>query len=123
MTINENIRALRLKNRLSQEKLGELLGVSGQAVSKWEQTLTSPDISLLPMLAEVFGVTIDALFEGVQVRKFPGYQGKKASYLLHTRMKAVQKKISERPLTVMGRSFLAAVQPQRTICVTECCTE
>jgi len=77
MTINENIRALRLKNRLSQEKLGELLGVSGQAVSKWEQTLTSPDISLLPMLAEVFGVTIDALFEGVQARKFPGYQGKK----------------------------------------------
>lgn len=37
MKLNENIRTLRLKQRLSQEKLGELLGVSGQAVSKWEQ--------------------------------------------------------------------------------------
>lgn len=37
ITINDNIRTLRLKKRLSQERLGELLGVSGQAVSKWEQ--------------------------------------------------------------------------------------
>lgn len=37
MTLNENIRNLRLEKKLSQEKLGELLGVSAQAVSKWEQ--------------------------------------------------------------------------------------
>lgn len=37
MTISDNIRSLRLKKRLSQEKLEELLNVSGQAVSKWEQ--------------------------------------------------------------------------------------
>ncbi|MFR3251306.1 MAG: helix-turn-helix domain-containing protein [Eisenbergiella sp.] len=36
MTINENIKSLRLQKRLSQECLGELLGVSAQAVSKWE---------------------------------------------------------------------------------------
>lgn len=77
MAINDNIRALRLKNRLSQEKLGEMLGVSGQAVSKWEQGITSPDISLLPLLAESFGVTIDSLFAGVQTRKFPGYRGER----------------------------------------------
>ncbi len=49
MAINKNIRMFRLKNHLSQEALGELLGVSAQAVSKWEQGITSPDISLLPL--------------------------------------------------------------------------
>lgn len=77
MTINENIRELRLQKRLSQEGLGELLGVSAQAVSKWEQGVTSPDISLLPAMAECFGVTIDSLFQGVPVRKYPGYGGKR----------------------------------------------
>lgn len=73
MTISDNIRSLRLKKRLSQEKLGELLNVSGQAVSKWEQGITSPDISLLPALAECFGVTIDSLFQGTDARRYPGY--------------------------------------------------
>ena len=73
MTINDNIRTLRLKKRLSQENLGEMLGVSGQAVSKWEQGITSPDISLIPALAECFGVTIDSLFDGTCSRKYPGY--------------------------------------------------
>ena len=73
MLISSNIRSLRLQKHLSQEKLGELLGVSAQAVSKWEQGITSPDISLLPLLAECFGVTIDSLFQGVPARKYPGY--------------------------------------------------
>ena len=73
MTMNENIRSLRLQKRLSQEGLGELLGVSAQAVSKWEQGITSPDISLLPAIAECFGVTIDSLYKGVPIRKYPGY--------------------------------------------------
>lgn len=73
MAINDNIRSLRLRKRLSQERLGELLNVSGQAVSKWEQGITSPDISLLPALAECFGVTIDSLFQGTDARRYPGY--------------------------------------------------
>jgi len=72
-TLNSNIRSLRLQKQLSHEKLGELLCVSAQAVSKWEQGITSPDISLLPLLAECFGVTIDGLFQGVPARKYPGY--------------------------------------------------
>ncbi len=78
MTMNENIKALRLQKRLSQEALGELLGVSAQAVSKREQGITSPDISLLPALAECFGVTIDSLFQGVPKRKYPGYGTERA---------------------------------------------
>lgn len=73
MAINENIRKLRQQKRLSQEALGEILGVSGQAVSKWEQNLTSPDISLLPALAGCFGVTIDSLFRDTAARRYPGY--------------------------------------------------
>ena len=73
MSINSTIRVLRMQKHISQESLGELLGISGQAVSKWEQGLTSPDISLLPMIADCFGVTIDSLFRGVPSRKYPGY--------------------------------------------------
>lgn len=81
MTINQNICKLRLQKHLSQEGLGELLGVSGQAVSKWEQGITSPDISLLPALADCFGVTIDSLFSGMPVRKYPGYGSERAELL------------------------------------------
>jgi len=67
MTLNTNIRSLRLQKSLSQEALGEQLGVTAQAVSKWEQGITSPDISLLPHLAACFGVTIDCLFSKAEM--------------------------------------------------------
>lgn len=47
---------------LTQEELAERAGVSTQAVSKWEQQLSCPDIMLLPMLANIFRITIDELF-------------------------------------------------------------
>lgn len=78
MTINDNIRKLRQQKHLSQEALGAVLGVSGQAVSKWEQGITSPDISLLPALAGFFGVTIDSLFQDAAARRYPGYGGEQA---------------------------------------------
>ena len=49
-------------NGLTQEELAEKVGVSTQAVSKWEQQLSCPDIMLLPTIADVFRVTIDELF-------------------------------------------------------------
>jgi len=60
-TIGENIRAFRKQNGLTQEELAGRLGVTYQAVSKWEHGTTAPDISLLPELAAVFGTSIDAL--------------------------------------------------------------
>ena len=62
MNIGNNIRYLRLKSQKTQEQLAEQLGVSYQAVSKWETGANTPDIALLPALAELFEVTIDALF-------------------------------------------------------------
>ncbi len=61
MSIGERIKALRLENQLTQEKLAELLSISPQAVSRWETGAALPDISLLPPLANLFGVTTDHL--------------------------------------------------------------
>ncbi len=49
-------------NAMTQDELSRKLNVSAQAVSKWEQQLSSPDISLLPVIAEVFNISIDELF-------------------------------------------------------------
>ena len=46
---------------MTQEQLAERMGVSAQAVSKWENNLSCPDISVLPELAEVFGISVDEL--------------------------------------------------------------
>lgn len=58
----ENIFNLRRKSGLTQDALAETLGVTAQAVSKWERGESMPDVALLPKLAEVFDVTIDSLF-------------------------------------------------------------
>lgn len=63
MSIGKNIAALRRKKGLTQEKLGEALGVTNQAVSKWEGEITMPDIMLLPQIAKVLGVTIEDLYK------------------------------------------------------------
>lgn len=62
MNIGKNIKQLRLQKDLTQEQLAEKLGVSYQAVSKWENDANTPDISLLPDIASFFGVPIDILF-------------------------------------------------------------
>ena len=62
MTIGKTIAQLRRAKGLTQAELGEMLGVSNQAVSKWESEMTMPDVMLLPAIADVFGCSIDALF-------------------------------------------------------------
>ena len=63
MKIGNKIRQMRNKAGLTQEQLAEKLGVSAQSVSKWENEISMPDITLLPDIAEVFGVSIDELFD------------------------------------------------------------
>lgn len=55
---------------LTQEQLAQKLGVTNQAVSKWEAGQSCPDIALLPQLADLFGITMDELFS----RNVPGPQ-------------------------------------------------
>ena len=61
LRINENIARLRREKGITQEELAVALGVSNQAVSKWEAGKCCPDIEMLPDLAEFFRVSIDEL--------------------------------------------------------------
>ena len=63
MELGKKIRQLRFKASLTQEQLAEKLGIGPQSVSKWENAVAMPDITTLPLLAEVFGVSIDDLFD------------------------------------------------------------
>lgn len=63
-TIGKRISEYRKKKNLKQDELAEILGVSPQAVSKWENDLSCPDIALLPELSRIFGVSIDELVAG-----------------------------------------------------------
>ena len=61
--LNEQIAFLRKAKGTTQEELAKALGVTNQAVSKWESSQCCPDIQLLPDIADYFGVSIDYLLE------------------------------------------------------------
>jgi len=63
MELGKKIKQLRFRAGLTQEQLAEKLGIGPQSVSKWENAVAMPDITALPLLAEIFGVTIDDLFD------------------------------------------------------------
>ena len=60
--LGETIRALRLRDGRTQETLALALGVTSQAVSRWEKGVCCPDLELIPSIAHYFGVSIDELF-------------------------------------------------------------
>lgn len=70
MELGKKIRQLRFKAGLTQEQLSEKLAVAPQTVSKWENAVAMPDITALPLLAEVFGVSIDDLFDLTSEQRF-----------------------------------------------------
>ena len=63
MELGKKIKQLRTNKGVTQEALANALGVTYQAVSRWENETTMPDISLLPQISVFFGVSIDELFE------------------------------------------------------------
>ena len=66
MSLAENIHQFRTGQNMSQLDLADALEVSRQSVSKWETDQTCPDISLLPQLAKLLGVSVDELLSGKQ---------------------------------------------------------
>lgn len=60
-TLGKKISDLRRAKGITQEEMAEKLGVSPQAVSKWENDNCCPDIMLLPKIAKMFGITVDEL--------------------------------------------------------------
>lgn len=100
MNLGNNISAKRKAMGMTQEELAAKLGVSPQAVSKWENNLSCPDISLLPAIAKIFGTSVDELLgdsssdknaqtdientEPEATYEEPVFTGKKATALLIT---------------------------------------
>lgn len=83
-TIGSRIAQKRKALGMTQEDLAQQLGVSSQAVSKWENDISCPDISLLPNLAKVLSCTTDAILSGKEdtVRVVPEPQRKDPSELV-----------------------------------------
>ena len=63
-SLGSRIAQLRKRRGLTQDALAEEMGVSSQAVSKWENDISCLDITLLPQLADFFGVSVDELLRG-----------------------------------------------------------
>ena len=63
MNIGSKIRELRKKKGLTQEQLASSINISFQAISKWENNIALPDITMMPILATFFGISMDELFD------------------------------------------------------------
>ena len=62
--IAERITELRKKKNMTQEDVARAIGVTNQAVSKWEAGINYPDVELIPRIASLFGVSVNYLFAG-----------------------------------------------------------
>ena len=83
-TMGKRISELRKNKGMTQEQLAQRVGVTAQAVSKWENDLSCPDISILPQLAEALGVTTDELLGKVQLRSLSLEDAEKKEKRKHT---------------------------------------
>ena len=87
-SIGSKIAELRKKNGMTQADLAEKLGITDKAVSKWERNLSCPDITTIPRISEIFGVSVDEL---MQCERVEGKEGKEdgARGLVRTILRAV----------------------------------
>ena len=74
-TIGKRIQTLRKERGMTQKQLADAVGVTPQAVSKWETDESCPDITALPLLASTLGVSVDMLLSGADSASVPVYSG------------------------------------------------
>lgn len=70
MNIGEQIAKYRKERQITQEQLGEIVGVSNRTVSKWEGCISSPGIEVIPSITDALGITLDQLF-GIESQPKP----------------------------------------------------
>ena len=73
-TIGKKLYELRKQSGFTQDYVAEKLGVSAQAVSKWENDIACPDIMILPNIAELYEITIDELFKNEDIQSNVKYE-------------------------------------------------
>ncbi len=99
MTIGEKIYTLRTKNGMTQEQLAEKMGVSRQAISKWESDVSVPELGKLKSLANLFRVTLDELMGQEPVEE------------------TVVKEIEERPKKTNKNKILNIIQMGQAVAI------
>ena len=67
MTFSDNLKKYRQQKKLTQEQVAEKLGVNAHTVSRWECNITLPDVTLLPEIAQLYGIIVDDLFKETTV--------------------------------------------------------
>ena len=85
-TMGHIIASRRRELGMTQKELADQLNITDKAVSKWERDLAYPDISTIPKLAEILGVSVEELM-GAKTATVPGHRG--AGYLMTLILKAV----------------------------------
>lgn len=70
-SLGQRIARLRKSKGLTQEELGDKVGISSQAVSKWETDASVPDVMLLVKIANIFDITVDELLGNERIRETP----------------------------------------------------
>jgi len=63
ISISKRVKKYRIEHKISQENFGNMLGVSAQAVSKWEREVSYPDVMLWPLLSKILCCKIDDFYE------------------------------------------------------------
>lgn len=112
MTLGEKIAENRRVRGMTQEEVANLLGVTSQAVSKWENNNSLPDITLLPAIADLFETTIDALMsrERSDVVRFVPEKTRKSidEMFLHIQLISDDTKINVNLPLAIVKAFVAA---------------
>ncbi|MBQ8403835.1 MAG: helix-turn-helix transcriptional regulator [Clostridia bacterium] len=83
ISLGEKLKTLRKEKNISQEKLASFLEVSYQAISKWENDVTCPDIFLLPEIARFFNITVDELLQVEKIdeaKLYAEYEARSAEF-------------------------------------------
>ena len=75
MSLGSRINEYRRQRKITQEQLADAMGVTSQAVSKWENDISCPDITTLPRLADYFEVSLDKLIRGEEPTRTHILQG------------------------------------------------